>query len=362
MPEIWLSYGPTDVVLDIKAENLEKQITSGGTNLTELEISSKLNSLDMSKPMELVILDYSKNIQKTISVLLELCTKKSFEKPKILVDKSNLNFVKNVFSDPALSISEFNSSQVSNSNLVFINEMEFDGLFGYNTVSTKLLRRFGKDNMLGAYEKRNGNLPLPGQELKTMEVAKNFADGFEVSAIEILANQTGIVDIVTGHPSHTLSLQKSLSSIAMNDIGKNRIIIISTGKETSNHNLSTSLSSLWNCSNALKEGGLAILLAECKNGLGSEAITHYVETRMSLDRLRNPAKYIDGMEDLLFLTETKKQFGIGIVSILPQMYTKDKLELIPFNSTKQVMDYILKTYGERQKIVIVSDGAHVLLR
>jgi hypothetical protein len=26
------------------------------------------------------------------------------------------------------------------------------------------------------------------------------------------------------------------------------------------------------------------------------------------------------------------------------------------------MDYVLKTYGERQKIAIVSDGSHVLLR
>jgi len=29
MPEIWLNYGPTDVVLDIKAENLEEKIDVG---------------------------------------------------------------------------------------------------------------------------------------------------------------------------------------------------------------------------------------------------------------------------------------------------------------------------------------------
>ena len=47
MPEIWLSYGPTDVVLDVRAENLEKQIGSAGVNLTDAEIASKLESLDM---------------------------------------------------------------------------------------------------------------------------------------------------------------------------------------------------------------------------------------------------------------------------------------------------------------------------
>lgn len=362
MPEIWLSYGPTDVVLDVKAENLEKQIGPGGTNLTDSEIASKIAVLDMTKPTELVIMEYTKAVQKVISVFLEICAQKSVAKPKILVDKSNIHLARNVFSDPSISVSQFDNSQLSNGNLIFVGEMEFDGLFGYNTLSTKLLRRFGKENMLEAYEKRNGNLPLPGEELRTMEIAKRFTDGFDISAIEIVANQTGIVDISTGHPSSTAYVSKSLSSIAINEIDKHRIVVISTGKEASNETLSRSLSAIWNCSNAVKEEGLVILLAECKNGLGSAAILQYVEGRMSVDRLKSPAKYVDGMEDLLFLTEIGKKFKIGIVSILPHFYIKDKLAMIPFGGTKEAMDYILKTYGERQKIAIVSDGSRVLLR
>ncbi len=362
MPEIWLSYGPTDVVLDVRAENLEKQIESGGVNLSDSEIASKLESLDMSKPTEFVIMEYSKTTQKIISILLDMCTKKSLPKPKFLVDKPNLNFVKNIFSDPTISISEFDASQFSNANLIFIGEMEFDGLFGYDTMSTKLLRRFGKDNMLEVYQKREGNLPLPGYDLQTMQVAKKFTDGFEISSIEIVANQTGIIDVATGHPSSTFSLSKSLSSLTISETEKHRVAIVSTGKETSNETLSKSLSSVWNCSGAIKEEGLVILLAECKTGLGSEAIQQYVEGRMSLEKLKNPSKYVDGMEDLLFLTEMRKKFGIGIVSILPYLYTKDKLEMIPFSGAKETMDYVLKTYGDRQKIAIIPDGSHILLR
>ncbi|MEO9307799.1 MAG: transcriptional regulator [Nitrososphaera sp.] len=362
MPEIWLSYGPTDVVLDVKAENLEKQIVPGGAPLSDSGIVSKLESLDMSKPTEFVILEHSKNIQKIISSLVEICVKKSLPKPKFLVDKPNLNSIKNIFADPEISISEFDSAQFSNANLVFINEMEFDGLFGYDTVSTKLLRRFGRDNMLEAYEKREGNLPMPGYDVPTMQVAKKFTDGFEISSIEIVANQTGIVDIAAGHPSSTFLLAKSLSSVATQESEKHKVAIISTGKETSNETLSRSLSSLWNCYNAIKDEGLAILLAECKGGLGSEAIQQYVEGRMNLDRLKSPSKYVDRMEDLLFLTEVRKKFGIGIVSILPYLYTKEKLGMIPFSGAKETLDYVLKTYGERQKIAIISDGSRILLR
>lgn len=362
MPEIWLSYGPTEVVLDIKVENLERQIGSEGTHLSDSDIVSKLQSIDLTKPTEIVILESTKAVQKVISGLLEICNQKSLPKPRILVDKSNLHLVKNMFSDPSISISEFDNSQLTGTNLMFVGEMEFDGLFGYSTVSTKLLRRFGKEQMLQAYEKKTGNLPHPGEDLPTIEVAKKFTDGFEISSLEVVANSSGIVDVSTGHPSSTMTLSKSLSSAMINDAGKHRILFISTGKETSNETLNRSLSALWNCANAVKEEGLAILLAECKNGLGSEALLQYTEGSMSLDRLKSPAKYIDGMENLLFLTEIQKQFKIGIVSVLPHHYAKDKLAMIPFGGTKESMEYVLKTYGERQKAVIASDGSHVLLR
>jgi len=360
MPEIWLSYGPTEVVLDIKAENLEKQISPRDSNLADSEIVSKLQTIDLSKPTELVIMDGTRPVQKVISLLLEICNQKSLPKPKILVDRSNLHLTRNIFSDPSILISEFDNSQLSNANLVLVGETEFDGLFGYNTISTKLLRRFGKELMLEAYGKRNDNLPHPGEDLSTIEVAKKFTDGFEISGVEIVANSTGIVDVAIGHPSSTVTIAKSLSSFAINEIGKHRIVVISTGKEANNETLRKSLSAVWNCANAVKEEGLAILLAECKNGVGSDAIQQYIEGRMSLDRLNDPAKYVDGMEDLLFLTETQKARRIGIVSILPHYYTKDKLEMIPFSGTKEAVEYVLKTYGERQKLAIVSDGSRVL--
>ena len=82
---------------------------------------------------------------------------------------------------------------------------------------------------------------------------------------------------------------------------------------------------------------------------------------MSLDQLRNPTKYISGMEDLLFLSEIQKNFQIGLVSILPEYYVK-KLNMISLSGIKPSLDYILKTQGARQKVAVVMDGARVLLR
>ena len=45
MPEIWLKYGNTDIALDIKFENLLKNISSDFPSLTEDEIRSELSNV-----------------------------------------------------------------------------------------------------------------------------------------------------------------------------------------------------------------------------------------------------------------------------------------------------------------------------
>ena len=359
MPEIWLNYGATNVVLDIRAENLDQQLESKGNFLNDLEIGEKLDGLDISKPIELVVLNNSNSVKRTIKAIFEKFEQKSIQKPRILTDKKMVNLIKEYLPEGS-SVAEF-SDEISNSSLVFVGEMEFDGLFGFETIATRLIKKFGKESMLSAYEKRKENLPVPGQETENIKIAQNFADGFEITAIEIVANSKGIVDLSVGHPTSTMSISKSLLASAENIVEKHRTLMISTGKDTSNDTLGRSLTTLWNCNKAIKDNGLGILLAECTNGIGSEAIQQYLEGRMSLDRLKKPAKYVNGMEDLLFLTEIQKRFQVGIVSILPEFYLK-KLNIISFAGIKRAMDHILKSQGINQKVAVVSDGARILLK
>jgi len=138
LPEIWLNYGSTEVALDIKAENLEEKIDVEGKILSDSEIKSKLKSLDISKPTEFVVLNMSESIKKILSTIFEIYEQKSIPKPTILADRKIMNVIKNYLPEH-ISISEFSNVENSNSKLIFIGEMEFDGLFGYETISTRLL-------------------------------------------------------------------------------------------------------------------------------------------------------------------------------------------------------------------------------
>tara|TARA_B100000586_G_C20054521_1_gene403503 strand:- start:61 stop:1143 length:1083 start_codon:yes stop_codon:yes gene_type:complete len=360
MPEIWLNYGRSDVVLDIKAENLEQKIDVEGKTLSDSEIESKLKSLDLSKSTELVILNTSESVKKILSTLFVKCEERSIPKPSIFADRKIINTVKKYLPEQS-SISEFSNIDSSNSNLVFVGEMEFDGMFGFETISTRLLKKFGSESMLSAYEKRKGDLPSPGQNVESFQIAKKFSQKFEILAIEIIANSNGICDLSVGHPSSTSSLSRSFSAYAVKDIGKHRTMIISTGKESSNDTLGKSLSSLWNCSESIKNDGFAILVGECSFGIGSDAIQRFIDGQLNLDSLKKPSQYINDMENLLYLTETQKKFQIGLLSILPELYTK-KLNMKPFSGIKQTIDHVLKTLGQKQKVQVVTDGARIILR
>jgi hypothetical protein len=360
MPEIWLNYGVTDIVLDIKAENLEEKIDVQGKTLSESEIESKLGQLDLSKPTEFVVLNTSESVKKILSMLHVKCNDKSLPKPLIFADKKIINTVKGYLPEHS-SISEFSNMDNSNSNLVFVGEMEFDGMFGFETVSTRLLKKFGTESMLSAYEKRKGDLPLPGQDVESFQIAKKFSQKFEILAIEIIGNSNGVCDLSVGHPSSTSLLSKSFVEYAIKNIGQHKSMVISTGKGSSNNTLGKSLSSIWNCSESIANDGFAVLLGECNLGVGSDAIQHFIDGRMNIDGLKKPVEYVDGMEDLLYLTGIQKKFQIGLLSILPEFYTK-KLGIKSFNGIKQVIDYILKTQGQKQKVQVVSDGARIILR
>ena len=226
MPEIWLNYGANEVVLDIKAENLEQKTEINGTNLSDSEIDSKLESLDISKPTEIVVLNASDAVRKTLSVLFERYEKQSIQKPVILADKEILPILKKYL--PEHNVSEFNN--LENSNLVFLGEMEFDGLFGFETISTRLLKKFGTELMLSAFEKRKNDQPSPGENVESFKIAQKFSKKFDILGIEIIANSNGICDLAVDHPSSTTSLTKVFSSYTEADIGKHRTMIKSTGK------------------------------------------------------------------------------------------------------------------------------------
>ncbi|ABK78303.1 hypothetical protein CENSYa_1687 [Cenarchaeum symbiosum A] len=357
MPEIWLSYGSADVVLDIRAENLETNITAGGGSMEGADIDERLGQLGPIE--ELAVLNDSPAVREVISRIFTACTARSGPPPRVLAAGGAAGGIGSALPEGAKA--EAFDGLPGGSGRVFLAEMGLDGLFGYETVSTRLLRMSGPAGMLAAYSRRQGNLPAPGQVVPPMDEAKKHVDGLETRCIEVAAGPGGIYGMETGHPSKTASLSGAFESAAIRESARTKSMIISTGWGAAGGTLSGALGSLWSCMPAVAPGGLAVLLAESRQGTGSEAVQRHIEGRLGVDSLRNPPEYVSGMEDLLFLTESRGSFQMCLVSALPEFYAK-ALGMVPINGAGPALEYILNTQGPRQKVTVVSDGARVLLR
>lgn len=354
MPEIWLRYGEVDIVLDVRAENLGDQISGKKERLDSEQLTERLGALDLSKPTEIVVLGVTPAVKEAIGAIYAMCETKSLPFPKVLAEK-NIAAQAGAMLPEGAQISEFNEGEIR-SNLAFIGEAGLDGLFGYETIATRLLRRFGGTRMHDAYTKRADNTPHPGQQTACLEEARSFASQFDITAIELVSSGNGVGEVAIGNPSETTSAAFTLGS--PQHVEPHRAMIVSPGNTTSCSTLSRALHSLWSTTSGVTDGGLVVLLAECGHGMGSETLQKFVEDQMTVERTKRPPTYMDGMEDLLYLSEARQRIAIALVSTLPVYYTK-KLGITSLDSAKHALEHVLAK-GPRQKIAIVEKGSNTL--
>ncbi len=361
MPEIWLKYGSTEVVLDIKAENLLDYVTDEVEHMSEGQINAKLDTITVKNDAKIAVLNTSPHITELASMLVDNLRKRGMV-VSMDVPADTLNTYRNTFQDKGVRIGKLpnNTSELSD-DLIFLSQTCFDPFFGFSGTPTNLLKHYGREEMLDAYKARNGDMPRPGTANNALSVAHKFADGFDGTSIEAVIGTRGFADIVVEKPTkaHQTAIAK-LESFWIVEVEKGKASIISPGNGRST--LSSALNSLWNCIEAVKEGGSITLLAECRDGFGSSALERLVESKIDIEDAHNPAEYIDGLENLLYLDEVSKKYELMLISTLPDYYAKSRLGFKTFRRIKDALHHILNVHGPRQKVLVVSDASKVLLR
>lgn len=355
MPEIWLNYGSTDAVLDIRAENLGDSVGAGGTAMGPEALGERLEALGGPLP-EVAMLNATAATGAAVGALRAMCESRSAPPPRVLAERGEMGRARAVVPE-GTEVAELEAARDARG-MAFLAEAEVDGLFGTCTVAARLLRRAGGAEMRAAYAAREGDSPSPGAATPPLERAMGHASSLGATAIEVVGGGGGVAEIAIGDPAETAGAAAQVGR-ARECASANRSMILSPGNAHSCATLSRSLHSLWACAGAVPDGGLAVLLAECSGGLGSEALRRFVEGRMTVERTRRPPEYMDGMEDLLYLSGIRERMAVALVSTLPGLYAR-RLWMSPLDSTKLALEHVLKK-GPRQKVAVVADGAHAVL-
>ena len=356
MPEVWLNYGSVNVVLDIRAENLGGMLGGDAAPLEQGKIDDALKGVEVDDATTLVVMHDTAAVRSVVSRLYALCEGRSAAFPRILADKQTGASIRAGLPEGS-AVGVFEGGGKPEGSLVFVAEVEPDGLFGYQTVCTRLLRRFGMRHMLDAYSSRAGDAPVPGSDTPPYKVARKFAERFDVSSIEVAGGKGGVYGLYAGHPSAC-----DAAGLAGPYLGGGahsaRTAVGSAARVFGDNTLAGSLPALWAVWGSLKSGGQAVLLAECGDGLGSEALLRHVEGR--LGDLRRPEMYVDGMEDILFAQTVTQDTEVVLVTALPEIYA-GRLKMTPARQAQAALARILAK-NPRRKVAILPDAGRTILR
>lgn len=367
MPELWLKYGQTSVVLDIKYENLQAHIYPAPSVdfLPEQRIEDELANIDISDNTIIVVLSVSKAVLDLVDQISQRAVLKGYDRIAFTSRTDLLKMLRNSLRKQPFPVYDSTNASLfplvsKYKNMLCISQARYDPLFGYGGSPTLLLRQFYPVEMNEAFYVRANNLPNPHNKFSPLEVALRTVDNLNANSIEIV----GSPKILSLH--HGTISQSFESAIRSLDLGKKttrdkcQTTLISPGDDLESHlTLSSSLNSLWNVMESIKEGGLAVLLSENEMGLGCKALEMYVQEKLDLQKhLQEKLQYLEGLEHVLFLHELTKNYDLGIISTLPEYYLL-KLGLVPFKSIKECYHKALLKFGRSQKILVIT-GADIL--
>src|SRR5215204_4074917 len=195
MPEIWLGYGSTDVVLDIKQENLLYCYPELNL-LSDENIKDILTDIKFSKKTLIFPLSSSKSIIKIISFLIEIEIGTFYE--YFLQIKNHFDDNIRIFQ---MDKKDFYEKIKNFDNVIFISKIGYEPLFGFSITPSMLIRNCVNGLMDEIFHSNEIISPNPGQIGDPLKRALEFYDKLGLYSIEVLANQYGISHLYYGFNS-----------------------------------------------------------------------------------------------------------------------------------------------------------------
>ena len=115
---------------------------------------------------------------------------------------------------------------------------------------------------------------------------------------------------------------------------------------------------LSNAFGAVKREGTIILVAECSRGIGSQDFLEYSsrfsEKKDLVTEMRPRFKL--GSHVSLFLQDALEKHRIQLVSVLPDLYSRDSFKLKPSRTASSAIQQSIRVEGKEAKILIVTRG------
>jgi hypothetical protein len=126
--------------------------------------------------------------------------------------------------------------------------------------------------------------------------------------------------------------------------------------DTLSHAIRLSLGTL----KGVRKGGDIVLVAECRDGVGSEALQMYLTGRMTESFMKKGA-YVEGLEEISYVTELNERYSVTLLSSLPELYAGGKLKFRTARGSGEALGKVFSSIGRGAKLNVVTRACETVL-
>jgi hypothetical protein len=355
--EIWIPYGDVESLVTLQAENIGELIDPTPESHAD-ELVQRLGERMKGKD-RLIVCDYKPATVKLLKAISAQLPQDGSLKVYSPVAKRLEERVPDMKGrvmklSPGSAALQADGSEVKVSpelmegSKFVVSTGEPDPLFGYVDSRVALARAcFVGTNRL-AYAAREGDEPRFMQETKPYGVASSLADKLE---------NTTYATVVTrgGEPYSVIDggARDAQAHLSPHQLTPAKGVVVGAGGHGYDETFSHALRLVVGALKGLRKGGEMVIVGECRDGIGSEALQMYAMGRITESMLRK-GFYADGMEEIAYLERLKQQYSVTLISSLPELYASGRFRFRGTRSSAEAMGKVFASVGRSAKLHVVT--------
>jgi hypothetical protein len=357
LPEVWFPYGGVETLVTVQAENLGTLVEPLAEKSSEE--TERLVEL-LRSPVSLFVCDINPT---TMELLRDLVGLAQANPPRVVASEPKkaeasvpelkgkvIYLPKDVASEadapePVPMLKEAGRK-------VFIGTARPDPLFGIVDAKVAAALDWVKGAMIEAATARKDFEPTPFEKTESFETAAEIASNIKEA--------TFLTAIPRGGRMRSILEDAPFDAIRNGFLETNflptRGLIVGAGGRGNDDTFSAALRSVWGVIGGVKKSGDVLLLSECSEGVGSPALEMFVSGRISAEGRRRE-KYIAGLEEIYYLSKLKEEYGVLLLSGLPETFTRNKLGITSARGSAEAVGRLLNRLGRNAKVNLVTRAA-----
>lgn len=362
--EIWVPYGDVESLLTLQAENLGELVDPTPEGHAE-ELAQILK--ERTKGFErLIVCDCKPSTLRLIralaphipqdgSIKLNAPSPKSLEEgvPEIKGRVTKLSPSTFAISSGGTEVKL--PPELAQGRNIVLSTGQPDPLFGYSDSRVAAAMMYATGAKKLAYDARDGDTPAFLQETRPYSTVASLLD---------TARESVYVTVVTkgGEPNSMIDggANDARGHFFTQQLNPAKAIVVGAGGKGYDDTFSSLLRLVTGTLSAVRKGGDILIVGECRDGIGSDALQMQAQGRISESSLRR-GFYADGMEEIAYLSKLRGDYSVTLLSSLPDLYSTGRFRFRAAKSSGEALQKVFSSAGRAAKLHVFTRASEVLL-